>query len=157
MAKIGCRGTIEQRFWEKVKKTDGCWEWIGSKKDKGYGEMRVNGKLPSTHRLSYELHKGKIPKGMCVCHSCDNRACVNPNHLWLGTYTDNNHDRDRKNRGADNRGEKSACAKLTWKKVKKIRALYSTGDTTHKELANKFGVHRSAITHIFMGLTWITI
>lgn len=152
--KIDCRGTAEERFWKKVKKTDGCWLWMGSKNGKGYGELAVKGKLLRAHRLSYEFNKGKIPEGLCVCHSCDVTNCVNPAHLWLGTIAENTQDRDRKGRGADTRGEKHPSVKLTDKKVRKIRSLYSTGNFTQRKLAGLFGVVQGTVANILTGITW---
>lgn len=92
----GWKGTSEGRFWRSVeKKNYGCWEWIRSPQ-KGYGTIAVDGTMIQTHRFSWELHNGNIPKGMCVLHKCDNRLCVNPNHLFLGTRGDNNRDREQK-------------------------------------------------------------
>jgi hypothetical protein len=72
--------TIEERFWSKVDKKgpEECWEWKAGRFDTGYGAFSINGKTIHSHRLSYELSKEEIPKGLCVCHTCDNPSCVNP-------------------------------------------------------------------------------
>lgn len=80
-----------RRFWTYVKKTPNCWIWIGANRS-GYGRLRVNGKKITVTHLSYELHKGKIPNGKFICHSCDNPSCVNPEHLWIGNHLDNARD-----------------------------------------------------------------
>lgn len=89
--------TPSQRFWDSVIKTNKCWE-CNLKGGGKYRQISVNGKNISVHRFSWELHNGVIPKGMLVCHKCDNPICVNPEHLFLGTHKDNTQDMIRKNR-----------------------------------------------------------
>lgn len=100
----------------------GCWLWIGSvrREEKPYGQIGVNGKIISAHRLSYQIHNGEIPDGLWVLHKCDNPACVNPDHLFLGTGNDNVADRGRKGRTA--RGPSHGSAKLTYEQADAIRA-----------------------------------
>jgi hypothetical protein len=88
--------TVEERFFEKVVKTDGCWVWLGSKGRRGYGALHVivNGvrQMMGAHRISWTIHNGPIPAGLFVCHKCDNPQCTNPDHLFLGDGRDNMRD-----------------------------------------------------------------
>ena len=96
---LGSRPSPLERFWSKVEKSDGCWEWNATRNHRGYGKFRDTPHSEvGSHRFSYVLHYGPIPEGMEVMHSCDNPPCVNPDHLSLGTSKDNAEDRTAKRR-----------------------------------------------------------
>lgn len=141
-----------KRFWSKVDKTGDCWEWMAGKFTAGYGTFYMDGRSRYAHRVSYLLSKGNLDDDMLVCHKCDNRSCVNPDHLFLGTHLDNHRDKERKGRGNQVRGEKHYMAKLTEKDVLTIRA--SKGRVMQKDLASKFNIHPTTISHIWRGITW---
>ena len=147
----------EVRFWRYVKKTDTCWNWIGAThriNKWGYGVIGCQGgKIVRAHRFSYQIHKGEIPYGMLVCHSCDNPSCVNPDHLFLGTAKDNMDDAVSKGRMAS--GERHPCAKLTWDKVEEIRKMYKSGKYTQRKLGEMFGVDHSVINEIHLNKIWV--
>ena len=94
---------------DKVKIVDGCWIWQGYKIKNGYGRTTRNYKQILAHRLSYQLNIGDIPEGLCVCHTCDVRACINPDHLFLGTIKDNNQDKINKGRAKNPTAEQNAA------------------------------------------------
>jgi hypothetical protein len=141
----------EVRFWKNVvKQEDGCWYWVGTKRAGGYGVMSINKKTVATHRYSWELHNGPIPKGMIVRHYvCDNPACVNPDHLKLGTRADNTRDMHKKKREA--RGE--SLSNLTDKDVLNLRNRYREGKTL-KQIAKEFNLSTSSVSLILKGKNW---
>jgi hypothetical protein len=135
-------------FENFVNKTEGCWNWMGSTKGKSrmkYGNFTFRGKELLAHRSSYVIYKGDIPEGMLVLHSCDVPQCVNPDHLWLGSYLDNQRDKMAKGRGK--------VEKLNPDKVKELKSLMKSdfGDTN---LARKYGVSYQTIWAIRTGKTW---
>lgn len=145
----------QERFWRRVQKTESCWIWrIG--KEKEYGRFLVDsGKHVGAHRYSWTLVNGEIPNGMHILHSCDNPKCVNPNHLSIGTHQDNMKDRSRKGRTIF--GSSSPNAKLTSGDVKKILAMWKSGDYTQVEISEHFPVSRRHVCDIVRGKTWTHI
>lgn len=156
------RPSFMDRFWTKVdmsRGVDACWEWAGYVNRRGYGELTVNGQRVSTHRLAYTLAIGEIPDGILVCHKCDNRACCNPNHLFLGTNADNMHDMVQKGRNSKGKpqihlGEQNGNHKLTTEQVISIRERYAAGGITQKELAQEFEISPTQLSRIVRGLFW---
>ena len=153
--------TDSERFWTKVQKGDGCWEWMASKDTKGYGQFWVEGATHpwKAHRVAYLLEYGVNPDKQFVCHRCDNPACVRPDHLFLGTHIDNMQDMKRKGRaGGFNKripaGESNPRAKLCIADVFEIRRLYSARTHTQVELARQFGIGQSQISRIVRGEEW---
>lgn len=144
-----------ERFWSKTKRVGDCLEWQSSISNGGYGLFRMGPKKVSAHRLAYELTYGEIPEGMHICHRCDNPKCVEPEHLFAGTHSDNMRDMVTKGRHAvhDHRGEKSSTAKLTEDDVHCIRQLYQEG-STKTQLAKEFGVTDVNIHYIVTGKSW---
>ena len=138
------------RFWAKVRKGKGCWEFVGlSGKRKGgrggnYATFGYNGRIVNAHRVSWMLEYGEIPAGMCVCHRCDNRRCVRPDHLFLGTQADNMRDMAEKGR--------ATMAKLDVEKVYAIRAASKYGDCAR--LAREFGVSTTTVCEVRLRKRW---
>lgn len=146
--------SVKHRFEMKFKKgnPNECWEWLASRNNHGYGKMAVDntGKLEYSHRLSYKLYKGDIPDGMVVMHSCDNKGCVNPNHLGLGTTKQNI--RSAATNGLMNNrprlfGEKNASSKLTDSQVYDIFKLRHKG-LSQDAIAKQLNVSQSQVSRI---------
>ncbi len=148
---------IDARFWAKVRRTTGCWEWLGSRSQYGYGIIQQRRLRFHAHRVSWAMHFGDIPNGMYVCHHCDNPACVRPDHLFLGTHQDNMADKISKGRatGGSRPGEMHPLSKLTDEAVRVIRAEYTPGKRGHGAAAAKrFGVSISAIYLVLRNKSW---
>lgn len=153
-----------KRFWDKVNKTETCWNWIASKRNFGYGHFSIknNGKWISmgAHRFSYILHFGQIPHGALICHHCDNTSCIRPEHIYAGTYSTNNQDAfDRKRKAptktvCNANGIKNINAKLTDKKIKKIRTLYKQENISQTDIGKLFGVSQVLIGLIVNNKIW---
>ncbi len=146
---------IEKRLWDGVKigSKSECWNWTKSVDGGGYGVIRESPVIHKTHRLSWFIAHGKIPKGLQVCHHCDNRRCVNPNHLFLGTYYDNMDDAIRKGRQPIIKGSGHLNAKLKEEDIPKIRHLYSVG-VFQVVLADRYGVGQDVISRIVNRKAW---
>jgi len=154
--------SLEERFSDCTNKTGTCWLWTGSTV-KSYGRITYKGKTYRAHRLSYELHKGPIPEGLKVCHSCDNPPCVNPEHLWLGTDTENIKDRDMKRRTA-NGSKISNSVKLTEYDVLSMRDIWDRkgssllpgqrGGLNYSTLGRMFGVSNQQARSIVLRKSW---
>lgn len=142
---------MRARFEKKFEKMpNGCWEWQAAF-NHGYGWFSVSRlKAKNAHRVSYELYVGKIPSGMFVCHKCDNRKCVNPAHLFLGTNADNMHDMAVKGRANRPTGERHPRARLNEEMVKEIRLGFSST----KDLAKRFGVALITVQKAKAGTNW---
>lgn len=121
-----------------------CDEWSGYRSASGYGYVRHRGKMRRAHRVEWEKTRGAIPAGMCILHRCDNPACVNVEHLFLGTQLENIADREEKGRGSIPPSRR----KLTASEVQTIRDAYSTGRFTQQELADRFPVSRGNLSKV---------
>jgi DNA-binding XRE family transcriptional regulator len=146
-----------QRFWLKVDKSGGpaaCWTWLAARNKGGYGKFWDGGKLVYARRHAYGLGHGPILGGLCACHKCDNPACCNPDHIFLGTNFDNASDMTKKGRDRKASGERNGRAKLAGAQVDEIRAAYAAGGVTQVELGRRFGVRQTAISSIVRGKNW---
>lgn len=166
------------RFWEKVQKTDKCWLWTGSLHRQGYGMIQGSseGKIVLAHRVSWEIHYGPIPDRLSVLHHCDTPGCTRPDHLFLGTQSDNMNDMVQKGRHAARthpervpRGDRSGSrthperlpkgtehwnAQVTEEDVRAIRRLYVPRRVTHEALAQRFGISATQVRRIVTRRRW---
>lgn len=136
----------------------GCWEWQRHRNNHGYGKLTINGRGCYAHRLSYQLVKGDLPQGMEVLHSCDNPACINPEHLSAGTHSQNMKDCTFKGRAkmptVSVRGERNGAAKLREVDIRSIRRLLDKG-WRQSDIAVRFGISQSQVSQIKRGKSWV--
>lgn len=159
--------TIDEKF-ERLKKSfekhvirkEGCWDWKGPIAKGGYPVMSCRPSIGPDrgHRASWVIHKGKIPEGLYVCHSCDNPICTNPDHLWLGTHKENNDDKMRKGRQGECKppykaGSDNGASKLKEDQVKEIKKLINSGKSCYG-ISKDFGVSKQTILRIKNGTNW---
>lgn len=158
---------IEIRFKRHFRVDEnGCWIWTGTSSGSGYGMIGLGAKVLGkdlAHRVSWRIHHGEIPSGLLVLHRCDIRRCVNPDHLFLGSYKDNSADMTAKGRGLTGtkrtpdkitRGSVHGMAKLTEIQVAEIKRRHVAKPTFHRILASEFGVSRATIANILTGKNW---
>ena len=150
------REVIHRRFWRHVNKSARCWEWTGCTQANGYGRVGtgVGRRVDFTHRVSWRLAFGEIPDGLFVCHHCDNRRCVRPDHLFLGTLQENADDCRLKGRRDRPQGEQHPRAKLTANAVLAIRAVSVPDLRTAQAIAARFGVTPATIYSIRARRSW---
>lgn len=146
--------TQREKFLAKVcvDAACGCWLWQGMAWPDGYGAARFRGKKLRAHRMAWMLFRGEIAPGMVVCHKCDVRACVNPDHLFLGTPAENV--QDMLNKGRNRRGWENGRAKLTAEQVSRIKRMLAEDRMYMSEIAREFGVSQTTIRAIKTGRTW---
>jgi hypothetical protein len=169
-----------RRFWSKVKKgkPSDCWTWVAGKNPQGYGQFNVGVTNMGAHRFAYFISKGAIPKHLMVCHSCNNPACVNPRHLWLGTSVESANHCIAKGRHARQgpknpakgklngrhthpesvlRGEQQSQAKLTKRDVISIRRSFAADKLTKVKIAKQYGITRTRVWQIVTRKCWTHI
>ena len=147
----------ESLFWAKVDKSGECWLWTAGRFTSGYGQFNQRAGGPklslAAHRVAWQLASGEIPEGLCVLHKCDNRLCVNPAHLFLGTKRDNTADMIKKGRKNTAVGNQKPNSRLTPCGVALARQMRRCG-VSGREIAKRFGVGPTTIRRILSGLSW---
>lgn len=151
---------IVSRFWALVDRgaPDACWNWKGPVRGRGYGSFNTGNRSDYTHRLAWIITYGQVLPGQVICHRCDNPACCNPAHLFIGSQRDNMRDMVRKGRNRSSvtyrPGSSNPFARLTESQVIAIRNRYQQGGITQQSLAREYGVSRPMIGHIIARRNW---
>jgi hypothetical protein len=155
--------TLYDRFWEKVSYGTPweCWPWQAATNNEGYGKIWYDGKLRLATHVSWMLRYGQLPSKH-LCHTCDNPPCVNPDHLFEGTFQDNYNDMVAKGRksiklSTNKDGENNGRHKLTASQVLHIRELYEQGRYTSRELSQLFKVGRTTVYEILQRKRWVNV
>lgn len=144
----------EQEFWRRARRdANGCLVWIRRLDQNGYAPIFRRGRWTKAHRLAWEFSNGKVPSGMNVCHRCDNRACIEPTHLFVGTQSDNMRDCENKGRANHPVGERNNKAKLTSEEVLELRRRRAAGESMYR-LGKVFGIARQSVRSIILGRHW---
>lgn len=148
----------QDRFNSRLKKNPatGCLEWQGARFPEGYGKIHIRPKVLRTHRVAWALANGRWPGEMMVCHSCDNPCCCNPEHLWLGSNSDNQVDAVKKGRRSHiepTKGQKNGMARITEGEAREIIRLISEGQT-NKAIAQIYGISHAQVSLIRLGKSW---
>lgn len=152
------RLSIEEKLLSKTTRLEsGCLLFEGQKDRRGYGFLRLGGRLQRAHRLMYALHFGTIPQGLVIRHRCDNPSCIAIEHLEVGTQLDNVHDAWSRGRAHPNIGESNGRAKLNADQVREIRAHYRPYSRTHgaAALARMFCLHPKVVSAVINRKTWV--
>lgn len=143
---------LQRRFWSRtIVRDDGCWDWTGSTNAGGYGQVSVNRRPILAHRVAWLLSHFIIPEGKWVLHRCDRRPCVNPDHLFLGTRTDNM--LDMRSKGRQSQGTRFPQSRLTPELIVSMRAMHAAGEST-ANIGRSMGVAQSTVSRALSGRTW---
>ena len=147
---------LPERFTDRIHEMPycGCHLWDGYTKPTGYGRVQWKGRMWLLHRLAWTLTHGPVPDNVCVCHRCDVRSCVNPDHLFLGTHAENMADMKSKGRAKGTRGEDNKMSKLTSAQVLDVRRRYAGGGVTYSQLGRELGVHKTLIGYVVRKEIW---
>lgn len=148
---------LKRRFWLKVREClpETCWDWIGEITNVGYGRFTFKQKRTGAHRMAWMITHGNIPDGLCVCHTCDNRKCVNPGHMFLGSNAENMADKVAKKRQETGANVRKKTTKITPEQALEIRARGKTG-AKPTALAREYGLSQSFVSEVIAGKKWRT-